>query len=557
MGIRADGEPLMKPVGVTNYGQQPVRNVSIQLAEDRRSRPAVSIARINPGQTATADFEVRYQTAGQHAITAKLPADAVATDNLRYSVLDFPQNVPVLVIDADPQSMAHKGDAYFVSLPFASSKVAPTGIKAQVEPPRYLRDKPLDKFQIIYLLNIDRLEQSEIDAIEAYLKSGGGVAFFVGDRTKADFVNSRLYREGKGPFPVPLAGPTELLVDRAETAGDLTADADHPVFSVLSKKSASDINRAIVERYFAVRKDPAAGGEPAKEWKPPANSTAKVVVRLRNGAPLVVEQRFGEGRVMAFLTTAAPTWNNLARTPLHIGVMLQLASYLSASRQLDPNRQVGSPLEIELDRAKYRPQVKFITPLGGADGTFPVEAAPVVLLASGAPAASGAEGAAPAKDAPAKDAPAKDAPVKAAPASGLLKAILPIDTPEPGVYEAQLTPVNAGADAPPESRYFAYNVVPEEGNLKRLDGPQLAERLGGVQYRFSHATDALFDTDDADQANLSRTLIYILIALLLGEQLLAYSASYHTSSREMQATIHDHPISAPGNRAAPRELTHA
>ena len=29
--------------------------------------------------------------------------------------------------------------------------------------------------------------------------------------------------------------------------------------------------------------------------------------------PLVVERRFGKGRVVAFLTTAAPTWNNWAR----------------------------------------------------------------------------------------------------------------------------------------------------------------------------------------------------------------------------------------------------
>ena len=35
-----------------------------------------------------------------------------------------------------------------------------------------------------------------------------------------------------------------------------------------------------------------------------------MLARLRNGAPLIVEQRFGQGHVVAVLTSAAPTWNN-------------------------------------------------------------------------------------------------------------------------------------------------------------------------------------------------------------------------------------------------------
>jgi len=111
------------------------------------------------GSNATANFEIRYHDSGQHTITARLPADAVATDNARYSVLDFPQSVPVLVIDGDPRAAAKRGDAYFIALPFASSQIAPTGIKPQIEASTFLRDHPLDGFHVIYLLNIDRLDQ--------------------------------------------------------------------------------------------------------------------------------------------------------------------------------------------------------------------------------------------------------------------------------------------------------------------------------------------------------------------------------------------------------------
>src|SRR5262249_38414287 len=121
IGIRAAGVPLKMEVSVTNFGQATAREVAVQLEEDGRARPAVAISSIPAGKTATADFEVRYAAAGQHAISAKLPADAVAADNTRYSVLDFPDSVPVLVIDGDPQAAAKKGDAFFLTLPFASN----------------------------------------------------------------------------------------------------------------------------------------------------------------------------------------------------------------------------------------------------------------------------------------------------------------------------------------------------------------------------------------------------------------------------------------------------
>ena len=44
LGIRAAGVPLKMEVGVTNYGPQTARDVSVQLAEDGRARPAVTIA---------------------------------------------------------------------------------------------------------------------------------------------------------------------------------------------------------------------------------------------------------------------------------------------------------------------------------------------------------------------------------------------------------------------------------------------------------------------------------------------------------------------------------
>ncbi len=124
----------------------------------------------------------------------------------------------------------------------------------------------------------------------------------------------------------------------------------HFIFRVFAGKRNTFLQTVAVERYFAV----------PEGWRPPPDSTVRVAARLRNGAPLVVERSFGKGRVMAFLTTAAPAWNNWARNPSFVVVVQDLQAYLSQRPgDEEQSRLVGSPLELRLDPAVYQPQVRF------------------------------------------------------------------------------------------------------------------------------------------------------------------------------------------------------
>src|SRR5690606_27271503 len=100
-GIRAAGVPLQVELTVHNFGTAPANNVSIRLEEQGSQRPAIEIDRIDPGRSVTRQFEMRAPAAGQRRLSAYLPADAVAIDNVRHTVVDFPSGVPVLVIDGD------------------------------------------------------------------------------------------------------------------------------------------------------------------------------------------------------------------------------------------------------------------------------------------------------------------------------------------------------------------------------------------------------------------------------------------------------------------------
>ena len=469
-GTRAAGVPLSMEVTVKNFGTAPVKDVPVLLQADGHLRPAVNIPQIPPGESAKERFQVHFPTPGEHVIQMHLETDVVAADNFRFRVIDFPENVPVLLVDGDPKA----SDARYLSAALAPGGPVPTGIGPRMEGPRYLSLHPLDGFRAIYLLNVERLDESAIRALETYLRSGGGVGIFLGEQCRAGFINEELHRGGEGFFPVPLEGQAELLVDRLQRAPDLEV-GDHPIFRIFAGKRNSFISTVIVHRYFSVPKD----------WEPGPDSTTRVIARLRNGAPLAVERNFGEGRVVALLTTAAPTWNNWARNnPSFVVAMLEMQAFLASRPDADVSHVVGTPVELKLDPAQYDAAVRFAMPGEHATAAATIDAVPTP--------------------------------------EGSLRVSLPA-TDFSGTYEAAL----ARKDGTKEVRRYAFNVEAEEGDLKTLGGRELAERLQGIQYDYDQASLFEYAASELAGYNISEPLLYLLVLLLIGEQILAWSASYH------------------------------
>jgi hypothetical protein len=470
-GIQAAGVPFFMEVEVQNFGDAPARDVPVLLEEDGRARPAVTIPRIPPGQSAKERFLVHFPTAGPHQVTARLEADAVAADNARFATLSLPAEVPVLLVDGDPRAI----DARYVGIASAPGGAVRTGLRPQIETPRFLDLRSLADFHAINLLNIERLDRSGIEALETFVRAGGGVAVFLGERSRAKFINDELHRDGEGFFPCPVEGPAELLVDRLERAPDVRPE-DHFVFRVFSDPGNVFVESVNVERYFAV----------PRGWKPAPDSTVRVIARLRNDAPLVVEQKFGEGRVVAFLTTAGPAWNNWARNPSFVVMVQDLQAYLARRPAIELSRPVGMPLELSLAAAEFQPEVRLVTPEGGGPG--------------------GAVGA------------------TAMPDGSLSVSFDEIDAA--GYYQAILTRTDGAA----QTRHYALNVDPAEGDLATVNGEMLAARLEGIDYRYEQAARFQYSMEMLAGYNLGDSLLYLLLLLLIVEQVLAWSASYHPSA---------------------------
>ena len=457
-------------VTVRNDAGETARDVQVELREDEAARPGLRIAEIPPRGTATRRFETRFARPGGHAVQARIPADAVAADNTRTAAVDVAARVDVLVIDGAADTVGRGGDAFYVAAALAPGAGAATGLRPRIEPPRALATLDLAAFAGIWLLDVERLDAAEVAAVEAYARSGGGVVFFVGPRTNAAAVKRTLHRDGEGLFPVPLAGPVDLLADPSPSpAPDLVAE-QHPVVAVLAGQRNPLLDAVRIERFMAV--DRGADADPG----------VRRLLSLRTGPPLAIERAYGAGTVAAVLTTAAPVWNNWARgNPSWVVVLLELQAHIARGRGRAAALTVGEPLVVRLESGRDEPAVDFVVPPAGT----------VVHQAATATA-------------------------------GGLEARLPA-TQSAGSYAARWRRL----DGTEEERRLAVNVDPLEGRLERIGRERLEAALAGVPFRYE--TAAAWQPASVSLAGepLVTPLLAVLLAALVAEQLLAFAASYH------------------------------
>jgi len=512
---QAAGVPLYVNVDVKNFSDEPKRQVQLKVqsiyydqgdeslgepsnvAGSVEELPVVLIEEIKPGETVRSRVQVYFPAPGKHVVKATLPDDAIKIDNERYCVINFPDGVPVLVIDGD----IDQKNAYFLDAMFNPSflteeeraetdSYARSGVKPEAKQLSYLRDvklEALEKYRVVYLLDVPTLDPKAVETLEAYVRGGGGVAFFVGPNVNFNSYNARMYRDGEGLFPVPLDREMELLEDNDSDVPDISAEG-HPMFEGFASQRSALASISRVERYL----------RPIPGWEADPDNGEQVLATLRGGDPLAVEKRLDNGRVVAFLTTIAPQWNNMGRLPPMPVIVYNTQSYLESAGKREVERLTGTPISLQLEATKYQREVNFVS---ASDGGTPL----VVTKNSNK------------SD---EEANFMDASLGIRDENGLRSG----ETDKQGIYEAWLF----SPEGVPEVRRYALNVNTSESDLSVSKDSDLEQYLSDANPQLVRWDQFVEDPEDEAGASFGLLVFVLLILLLLGEQMLAYSASYHT-----------------------------
>jgi hypothetical protein len=300
-----------------------------------------------------------------------------------------------------------------------------------------------------------------------------------------------LYKAGEGLFPARLGGVADLFVDETNPGPDMVV-TNHPVLDVFQDDGDELLNYAKVTRYFSV----------ARDWNPADG--VRVIASLRNKAPLMLEHRFGKGKIITCLTACGTAWTNWPRIPdAFVPIQLQIAAHLAQGHQILNLKTVGEPLVISLDAAAYSPQVELHPPDGSR---IPLT---VGIKTPGSPTTPATPGVA-----------VDDAGA----AHRLIYEELYKNTDEPGVYSLILKRQDSGE----ETRRYAYNVSDAESRLKLATSELIKRRLGpDVRVQIQEVGDFNWVHGEESTREIHDYVLMLLLVILLAEQVMALKLSYH------------------------------
>jgi hypothetical protein len=211
-----------------------------------------------------------------------------------------------------------------------------------------------------------------------------------------------------------------------------------------------------------------------------------VLARLSDvdDSPAIAEKSLGKGKVIAFSIPADADWHNWTSDPSYLLIVQDLVRYLAADRNRHGMLRVGEPIRQPVDLTQYE-----------LDATLSGPHDLKANLQATAPTAGNSANS----------------------ESTVWQMEYPAAAAQ-GFYELKLSRRDGGAD----NLLFAANVDPTEGDLKRISRQTLERNLAGANVKIVSASEARSIADAAQQTEVWWYLLWLVVAVLSGEQLLGW-----------------------------------
>jgi hypothetical protein len=262
------------------------------------------------GGRAQATFAPLDLASGPNRVEVALtPADDLPADDRRYLALKRPEPRSVLIVSADPRG---RGALYTSA---ALGTLATLSLTPEVKAPKDLGARPLTDYSFVVITDVGLLGGTETAQLKDYVQNGGRVLLAAGPRSS-----------GLTTVPVTdetLAATAQMGADRNLSIGDV--DRTHPAL-----RGVDELRSARFSRFLSV--------EPAAE--------DRVLVRLADSTPLLLERPLGAGRVLLFTSSLDREWNDLPVQPVFVPFMAGLANHLLGGAGFSSEGDLGSTLAV-------------------------------------------------------------------------------------------------------------------------------------------------------------------------------------------------------------------
>jgi hypothetical protein len=334
--------PLQVEATLNNFAEQEIKDVLVQLNIDGQSKEQ-KLATVPPQGETTVNFQTRVGQAGVHTGQVILKKDGLAGNRVANFTLDAQDKLKVLIVDGDPQTALVQSESFFLSRAlnpsgerdaslFLPTVIVPDGLNAAA----------LDSYQVVFLCNVAALPDAFVAKLQNFVRQGGGLLIYGGDKFQADGYNQKLAQTVPAELHEKKTGP-EANGERIDKL-DLT----HPALQIFSDPILLESLKSA--RVWGYTRATARGRAP--------------IMALANGDPLLLEQRVGAGKVMLVTTTADRDWTDLPLKTAYLPLLQSLTQYLAGGKRgrLDPGIDVGAAKELALPPALVGKTLRVIKP---------------------------------------------------------------------------------------------------------------------------------------------------------------------------------------------------
>lgn len=248
----------------------------------------------------TGEFEFKPDKDSQYLKVEVMYSDALKPDNNFYFQKEKAGEKKVLLTGSDSISV------FYTKSSVESSSTISVDIKETEE----LKDVFLGKYRAILMVNPKKIGKDNIKKIVEYIKDGGTLIYFAGDRIASEDFNADWMIEDKNEFLMPAKVTEKSEFLRPGRAGWVAST--HPLFAEFGEKTIDYLKTTQFNACLPVRE-----------------ITGDILIRLDNGYPILLEKRFGKGKIFLFPFNVQPQWTNFQNKPFFPVMMSVLIEELS------------------------------------------------------------------------------------------------------------------------------------------------------------------------------------------------------------------------------------
>jgi hypothetical protein len=331
------GQKIQIYATVRNFGEASYPDLRLYFKVDGKEK-AVSQVKLGAGERTQVLFSHAFETAGSHVIEVFADADPLKADNSFLATIPVRDKLPVLLINGDPHPDPLKGETDFLEIalqPYGSGGRVELAdlIKTTVLSPERLTAQAVTESAVVILANVRKLSDEQVRALEEFVRNGGGLLIFPGNRIDAAWYESALARDGAGLLPMSYGALAGDLKEGGPVTGVVSQRYENPALELFNDPRNGSLAGAQIRMWFRLQE---LGGAGMRELT--------TLARLESGDAFLVEKSFGEGRVIACALPCDADWSDLPTRPFYLPLMQRLSVYLASTVFPPRNLDVGKPI---------------------------------------------------------------------------------------------------------------------------------------------------------------------------------------------------------------------